>query len=57
MIFEEAGYSTSNFIIEANTLLFLIVGFGLFVLMKFFLEKVTINAQENCFTKCLRKQV
>ena len=56
-IFNDAGYSTSNFILGAGSLLFLLAGFAIFVLLKFILNLVTKNCDQNCFTKVMRKKI
>lgn len=53
-VYEQAGYETTNFLIESGTLLFVIIAFALFTALKAVLKYATRNRGENCLTKRLR---
>ena len=55
-VYEQAGYETTNFLIESGTLLFVIVAFALFTALKAILNYATQNCGENCLTKRLRQR-
>ena len=56
-IFEEIGYESTNFVLQFGSLFFIIAFLVVFNLIRCGLKKCTVNANENRFTKFLRKKV
>ena len=55
-IFLQAGYETSNFIIESGTLLFVIIGYILITALILLLRCATKKCGDNFLTRRLRKR-
>ena len=55
-IFEEAGYESSNFIIELGPIFLIICLSMLIFICKRLCTKVTENCRENCLTRRLRQR-
>ena len=53
-IFEEAGFETTNFIIESGTLFLVCPLFMIVVVLRKLIQKCTNTMKENAFTRAIR---